>query len=78
MVSFSVPSPLSFPLPAKRQNTDYTYYRGINEGRSAARDVDVFLMGRSTQLPRTGGMVQRTPLESMMKHEASRAQAVPA
>lgn len=52
-------------------------FRGINEGRSAARDVDVFLMGKATQLPRTGGMIQRTPLESMMKQEASRVQAVP-
>ena len=34
-------------------------YRGINEGRQAARDVDEYLMKMGTQLPRTGGIVQR-------------------
>ena len=37
--------------------------RGINEGRQAARDVDTYLMGVSTQLPKTGGIVQRAPYE---------------
>lgn len=45
--------------------------RGINEGRQAARDVDTFLMGPGTQLPRTGGIIQRAPYEVSGKMEAS-------
>ena len=39
------------------------FYRGINEGRQAARDVDAFLMQRPTLLPKTGGIVARAPYE---------------
>jgi glutamate synthase (NADH) len=38
-------------------------YRGINEGRMAARDVDSFLTGLGTQLPVSGGIVKRQPYE---------------
>ncbi|KAI9716892.1 MAG: glutamate synthase [NADH] [Candelaria pacifica] len=31
---------------------------GINEGRQAARDVDIYLMGQGTQLPTTGGIIR--------------------
>ena len=37
-------------------------YRGINEGRQAAREVDLWLE-RSTSLPITGGIVKRTAAE---------------
>lgn len=37
--------------------------RGINEGRSAARDVDSYLMGTNTLLPMIGGIVQRPAYE---------------
>lgn len=37
--------------------------RGINEGRQAARDVDTYLMGVGTQLPKTGGIIQRAAYE---------------
>ena len=50
--------------------------RGINEGRQAARDVDTYLMGITTQLPRTGGIVQRAPYEIMGKPGQMREQAV--
>jgi len=36
-----------------------TFFRGINEGRQAAREVDLYLEG-STGLPVTGGIVKRT------------------
>lgn len=38
-------------------------FRGINEGRQAARDVDTYLMGVGTQLPKTGGIIQRAAYE---------------
>lgn len=38
-------------------------FRGINEGRQAARDVDTYLMGMGTQLPKTGGIIQRAAFE---------------
>ena len=38
-------------------------YRGINEGRQCARDVDTFLTGVGSQLPVTGGIVKRLPYE---------------
>lgn len=50
--------------------------RGINEGRQAARDVDVFLMGVGTQLPKTGGIVQRAPYEVIGKPDKMRAPAI--
>ena len=39
--------------------------RGINEGRQAARDVDTYLMGVGTQLPKTGGIIARAPYETL-------------
>lgn len=42
---------------------DVAVSRGINEGRQAARDVDTYLMGIGTQLPKTGGIIQRAPYE---------------
>ena len=50
--------------------------RGINEGRQAARDVDTYLMGVGTQLPKTGGIVQRAPYEIIGKPDLMTAQAV--
>ncbi|KAL8906455.1 MAG: hypothetical protein Q9171_006267 [Xanthocarpia ochracea] len=49
-------------------------FRGINEGRQAARDVDVYLMGVGTQLPRTGGIVQRAPYDIIGKPDKMKAQ----
>ncbi|KAI4128454.1 MAG: hypothetical protein LQ338_002727 [Usnochroma carphineum] len=49
---------------------------GINEGRQAARDVDVYLMGVGTQLPKTGGIIQRTPYDIIGKPEKMKQQAV--
>ena len=37
-------------------------FRGINEGRMAAREVDLFLEN-NTNLPVTGGIVKRTAQE---------------
>jgi len=37
-------------------------FRGINEGRQAAREVDLFLE-QCTSLPVTGGIVKRTAHE---------------
>lgn len=53
-----------------------TICRGINEGRQAARDVDTYLMGVGTQLPKTGGIVQRAPYEMVGHPERMRQQAV--
>jgi glutamate synthase (NADPH/NADH) len=41
-------------------------HRGINEGRQAARDVDLYLE-HSTSLPVTGGIVKRTAQEIIGK-----------
>jgi glutamate synthase (NADPH/NADH) len=41
------------------------HYRGINEGRQAAREVDTFLMGIGSQLPVTGGIVRRSAADSV-------------
>ena len=38
---------------------------GINEGRMAAREVDGFLSGVSSQLPVTGGIVRRPAIDSV-------------
>ncbi|GLI72445.1 glutamate synthase [NADH] [Penicillium ochrochloron] len=38
---------------------------GINEGRQAAREVDTFLSGISSQLPVTGGIVRRPAIDSV-------------
>ena len=37
-------------------------YRGINEGRQAAREVDLYLE-HCTSLPVTGGIIKRTAQE---------------
>jgi glutamate synthase (NADPH/NADH) len=37
-------------------------YRGINEGRMAAREVDLYLE-KSSNLPVTGGIVKRSAQE---------------
>ena len=47
--------------------------RGINEGRQAAGDVDIYLMGLGTQLPTTGGIIRRAPYEVLGHHERHRA-----
>lgn len=39
--------------------------RGINEGRQCAREVDAFLMGTSSQLPVTGGIVRRPAIDTV-------------
>ncbi|MCJ1302230.1 glutamate synthase [NADH] [Hypocenomyce scalaris] len=49
---------------------------GINEGRQAARDVDVYLMGVGTQLPTTGGIISRAPYGVLGHPERMRQQAV--
>ncbi|MCJ1483077.1 glutamate synthase [NADH] [Schaereria dolodes] len=49
---------------------------GINEGRQAARDVDVYLMGIGTLLPKTGGIAQRAPYEIIGHPDRMRQQAV--
>ncbi|ODH48996.1 hypothetical protein GX48_04929 [Paracoccidioides brasiliensis] len=46
---------------------------GINEGRQAAREVDSYLIGTSSQLPVTGGIVRRPAIDAV---PAVRAQAV--
>jgi glutamate synthase (NADPH/NADH) len=43
--------------------------RGINEGRQAAREVDLYLE-QSTSLPVTGGIVKRTAQEILGKGPA--------
>jgi glutamate synthase (NADPH/NADH) len=53
-------------------------FRGINEGRQAARDVDSYLMGGGTQLPKTGGIIQRAPYEIVGHRGRMRQQAVEA
>lgn len=71
--SHSLSGKLLFP---SRSNLDLTVSRGINEGRQAARDVDTYLMGVGTQLPKTGGIVQRAPYEIIGNPEKMKQQAV--
>lgn len=52
--------------------------RGINEGRQAARDVDVYLMGAGTQLPKTGGIVGRANYAVVGHPDRMRQQAIAA
>ena len=52
--------------------------RGINEGRQAARNVDVYLMGAGTQLPKTGGIVSRANYAVVGYPDRMRQQAVAA
>lgn len=42
-----------------------TDFRGINEGRQCAREVDAFLVGTSSQLPVTGGIVRRAAIDAV-------------
>ena len=62
--------------PSRWPGGALTTLRGINEGRQAARDVDTYLMGLTTQLPKTGGIIQRAPYEIMGHPERMRQQAV--
>lgn len=49
-----------------------TSNRGINEGRMAAREVDLFLE-KSTSLPVTGGIVKRTAQQIFSQIEVNAA-----
>ncbi|OXV10440.1 hypothetical protein Egran_01817 [Elaphomyces granulatus] len=52
---------------------------GINEGRQAAREVDIFLMGSgSSQLPITGGIIRRSAIDTIPKPAQQHVQAVAA
>jgi hypothetical protein len=53
-----------------QQTVTDNIFRGINEGRMAARDVDSYLTGVGTQLPVTGGIVKRPPYELLGKEGA--------
>ena len=70
----STQTPLAPYFPRSRLKLS----RGINEGRQAARDVDTYLMGVGTQLPKTGGIVQRAPYEIVGHVDHIRQQAVDA
>lgn len=52
-------------------------FRGINEGRQCAREVDQYLMN-STQLPVTGGIVHRNahPVEILGRAERAPLQTI--
>lgn len=52
-------------------------FRGINEGRQCAREVDQYLM-ESTQLPVTGGIVHRNthPVEILGRAERAPLHAI--
>lgn len=52
-------------------------FRGINEGRQAAREVDLYLE-KCTNLPVTGGIVRRTAEEVFTAAVAAGAVAVAA
>lgn len=56
----------SWPSKAFIHSTPFylilTSFRGINEGRQAAREVDLYLE-QNTNLPVTGGIVKRTAQE---------------
>lgn len=47
------------------QGVSNYFSRGINEGRQCAREVDAFLMGTSSQLPVTGGIVRRPAIDTV-------------
>jgi glutamate synthase (NADPH/NADH) len=47
-------------------------FRGINEGRQSAREVDLYLEGM-TSLPVTGGIVKRSAQEILGKHASLEA-----
>jgi len=55
----------------------YTYFRGINEGRQSAREVDMFLE-HSTRLPVTGGIVKGTAREILGRAPAAPSQVTAA
>jgi glutamate synthase (NADH) len=46
---------------------------GINEGRMAARQVDSYLMNTGSILPVTGGIIQRSQLDSVPKPRMGKA-----
>ncbi|EXJ92003.1 glutamate synthase [NADPH] [Capronia epimyces CBS 606.96] len=46
---------------------------GINEGRQCARQVDSFLLGESSSLPITGGIVRRVAHDAVPKSKESKA-----
>ena len=52
-----------------------TSFRGINEGRQAAREVDLYLE-KCTNLPVTGGIVKHTAEEVFAAGAAAAAAAV--
>lgn len=53
-----------------------SHFRGINEGRMAAREVDLYLE-KCSNLPVTGGIVRRTA-EEIFNAAMPEAQAVAA
>ena len=57
-----MPAPREQSEQSERRETDSSGSRGINEGRMAAREVDLYLED-STNLPVTGGIVKRTAQE---------------
>lgn len=67
---------MSYHTVFKNSKSLLTNTRGINEGRQAARDVDVYLMGVGTQLPTTGGIIRRAPYEVLGHPERMQQQAV--
>ena len=50
-----------------------TLSRGINEGRQCAREVDSFLMGISSHLPVTGGIIRRPAIDAVPQPVHSQA-----
>ena len=70
--------PLSHPfylaIPTTLNTKTNSPPRGINEGRQAAREVDLYLE-QCTNLPVTGGIVKRSA-EEVFAAEASAAKGV--
>jgi glutamate synthase (NADPH/NADH) len=54
----------------------FSFLRGINEGRQAAREVDLYLE-KCTNLPVTGGIVKRTAEEVFAAAAAAPAPVEP-
>jgi len=55
--------------------TDLEIFRGINEGRQSAREVDLFLE-KSTGLPVTGGIVRLSAQEILSAAASTLPQVV--
>ncbi|KAI1916014.1 glutamate synthase [NADH] [Ophidiomyces ophidiicola] len=51
---------------------------GINEGRQAAREIDSYLLGTSSHLPITGGIVRRSAIDSVPQTRPVQLQSVTA